>query len=628
VVALAAACSRRDPAGQGPGAGGAAQAPAAKPSILLISIDTTRADRLGCYGHAGGATPNLDRWAAAGVVFENAVTTAPITLPAHTSLLTGLLPRRHGVRDNGIYRVPENVPTLASTLRQAGYATAAVVGSAILDRQYGLARGFESYDDGVGQGGLAIAERNAAAVTDAAIAAARAVHKPYLLFVHYFDPHAAYAPPAPFSDRFRDDPYEGEIAYVDDQVGRLREALDGLGLLDGTIVALVSDHGEGLGEHGEATHGVFLYQATLHVPLIVVAPGRWPAGKRVTSLASLVDVAPTLLDLAGQTAPSGLDGRSLGPAVGGNAVTARQIAVESEFGYNSYGWAPLVGLTDGSLKWIGAPDPELYDLAKDPGERRNLAGERVEDTRRLAAEWKKAATEDRRSAPVKDDSDQARAERLERLAALGYAGGTGRPQGEAALPDPKSVIGTLDSINDARRLIGERRFPEADRVLEGVIRRSPRNLSAFVLLGSSRIAAGQPGTAVDPLTRAAELAPYNADVQFNLGLAWSGRGDALRAENAFRRTLALAPRYQDAAVNLVNLLLQTGRPAEAEKALREARQAGLTGALLDFLEGTLAARRGDAPTARTALTRALTGSLAPPVAAEARRILGTLPSQR
>ena len=187
------------------------------------------------------------------------------------------------------------------------------------------------------------------------------------------------------------------------------------------------------------------------------------------------------------------------------------------------------------------------------------------------------------------------------------------------------MIGTLESINDARRLIGERRFQEADKLLEGVIRQSPRNLSAFVLLGSSRIVSGQPAAAVEPLTRAAELAPYNSDVQFNLGLAWSGRGDAARAERAWRRTLALAPRYQDAAVNLVNMLMQTGHPAEAEKALKEARQAGLTGPLLDFLEGKLAAQRGDVAAARAALTRALSGSLPPPVAAEARRILGALP---
>ena len=559
------------------------------------------------------------------MLFENALTPAPLTLPAHTSLLTGLLPRHHGVRDNGIYRVPENVPTLASTLRQAGYDTAAVVGSAILDRQYGLARGFARYDDAVGQGGLAIAERKASAVTDGAIAAARGLRKPFFLFVHYFDPHAVYDPPAPFSERFRDDLYEGEIAYVDEQIGRLRDALDAGGLLDGTIVVLVSDHGESLGEHGEATHGVFLYQATLHVPLVVVAPGRWPSGKRVTSLASLVDVAPTLLEISGQPVPSGLDGSSLSPALAGSPPR-RWLPVESEFGYDSYGWAPLVGITDGSLKWIGAPEPELYDLPRDPHESANLIAERPQDADRLASLWKKTAGEDRRSPPVKDDSDQARSERLERLAALGYtSGGAEHEDHGAALPDPKRVIGTLASINDARRMIGEQRYAEAEKLLGGVIRQSPRNLSAFVLLGASRIAGGRPDSAVEPLTRAAELAPYNSDVQFNLGLAWSGRGDAARAEKAWRRALALTPRYQDAAVNLVNMLMQTGHATEAEQALKEARQAGIEGPLLDFLEGRQAARRGDVAAARAALTRALAGSLSPSVAAEAQKALASLP---
>jgi choline-sulfatase len=610
------------------GAGTAGVPAAPHPSILLISIDTTRADRLGCYGEAGAPTPNLDRWAAAGVLFENAVTPVPITLPAHTSLLTGLLPRHHGVHDNGIYRVPEDVPTLASTLSRAGYDTAAVVGSAILDREYGLARGFRRYDDAVGGGGLAIAERNAGAVTDATIAAARSLRPPFFLFVHYFDPHAAYQPPAPFAERFRDDPYEGEIAYVDEQIGRLRDALVGLKLLEGTIVAVVSDHGESLGEHGEPTHGVFLYQATLHVPMIVVAPRTWPAGKRVATLVSLTDMAPTLLELSGQSVPAGLDGRSLAPAVEDRAVSERWLPLESEFGYDSYGWARLVGLTDGSWKWIGAPEPELYDLTRDPDERRNLVGERGGEAERLAALWKKTAGRDRRSLPVKDESDQARSERLERLAALGYVGAAGRPAPGAALPDPKRVIGTLESINEARRLLGERRFPEADKVLDSVVRDSPRNLSALVLLGSSRILEGRPAAAVEPLRRAAELAPYNSDVQFNLGLAWSSRGDASRAEKAWRRTLALAPRYRDAAVNLVNLLMQTGRSAEAERTLKDARAAGIAGPLLDFLEGKQAAQRGDARTARAALTRALSGSLAPPVAAEARRILASLQAPR
>jgi Sulfatase/Tetratricopeptide repeat len=528
------------------------------------------------------------------------------------------------VRDNGIYRVPDDVPTLAATLSHAGYATAAVVGSAVLDRQYGLARGFQHYDDAVGGGGLAIAERSAGTVSDAAIAAARSLRRPFFLFVHYFDPHAAYHPPAALAERFADDPYEGEIAYVDQQIGRLRDGLDGLGLMEDTVVTVVSDHGESLGEHGEPAHGVFLYQATLHVPLIVVAPGRWPAGKRVGALASLADVAPTLLELSGQAVATDLDGRSLAPAALGRSVPGRWLPIESEFGYDSYGWAPLVGLTDGSLKWIGAPEPELFDLERDPHENDDLAGKRTEDVRKLAALWKAAAKDDRRSPPVKDASDQARSERLERLAALGYAGGTGRPESGVILPDPKRVIGTLQSINEARGLMAERRFQEVNKLLEGVIRQSPRNLSAYVLLGSSRILGGQPAGAVAPLTRAAELAPYNADVQFNLGLAWSGRGDIPRAEKAWRRTLALAPRYQDAAVDLINMLMQTGRFAEAERELEAARQNGMAGPLLDFLEGKQAAQRGDVAAARAALTRALEGSLPPPAAADARRTLGTL----
>src|SRR6185436_143489 len=276
----AAACTNRDVDESGGRPRGAATRPpreaSAKPSVLLISIDTTRADRLGCYGRRGAPTPNLDRWAAEGVVFENAVTCAPITLPAHASLMSGLLPHRHGVRDNGIYRVPDEPPVLAALLAQAGYDTAAVVGAAVLDRQYGLDRGFKRYDDSVGPMGLAIAERDAAAVTEAAAAAARSLRKPFFLFVHYYDPHAAYNPPTPFAESFRPDPYQGEIAYVDEQIGRLRRELEGLGLLEGTVVVVTSDHGESLGEHGEPTHGVFLYQATLRIPLIIVTPARWP----------------------------------------------------------------------------------------------------------------------------------------------------------------------------------------------------------------------------------------------------------------------------------------------------------------------------------------------------------------
>jgi choline-sulfatase len=625
----AAACTNRDVDESGRPSGAAIQRPreaGAKPSVLLISIDTTRADRLGCYGRQGASTPNLDRWAAEGVVFENAVTSAPITLPAHASLMSGLLPHRHGVRDNGIYRVPDETPTLAALLAEAGYDTAAVVGAAVLDRQYGLQRGFKRYEDSVGPMGLAIAERDAAAVTGAAAAAARSLRKPFFLFVHYYDPHAAYNPPAPFAERFRPDLYQGEIAYVDEQIGRLRRELEGLGLLEGAVVVITSDHGESLGEHGEPTHGVFLYQSTLRIPLIIVAPGRWPGGSRVDTFASLIDVSPTLLELTGLRVAGGLDGRSLGPAVDGQAPGVRWLPLESEFGYNAYGWAPLSGITDGALKWIDAPEPEMYDLVADPAERRNLVTARPEDGARLASLRRTMVTEDRRSVPARAESERTESERLARLTALGYTGvGAGPPGRGSGLPDPKRVIGSLESINEARRLMGARRFAEADRTLQQVIEVSPRNLSALVLLGSSRILDGQPGKALGPLERAATLAPFNADVPFNIGLARLSLGDTPGAEGAWRRTLSLAPRNQDAAVNLVDLLMKTGRSEEAARVLGESRRNGLHAALLDYLEGKLATQRQDPAAARAALVRALSGSLPDPVAAEARAMLDSLP---
>ncbi len=592
------------------------------PCIVLVSIDTLRADHVGAYGSQAGATPSLDALAREGIAFLEAMTPVPVTLPAHVSMLTGLLPHRHGVRDNGLYRLPADVPVLAAALVAAGYDTGAVVAAAVLDRQYGLDRGFRRYDDRVGGGStsLAIAERPAVAVTDAALAVAADMKAPYLLFVHYYDPHASYRAPSPWSERFAKQPYDGEIAYVDDELGRLRRELFARGLPKDSVFVVTSDHGEGLGEHGEATHGPFLYQSTLHVPLIVSAPGRWPAGRKVKGLVSNVDVTPTLLALAGQPVPAALDGRDLGPRARGESADPRLLLLETEFALNSYGWAPLVGLTDGTLKWIGAPEEELYDLVADPGEVSNLAIRRREDSRRLAGSWTKTVTEDRRALPI-EGADAENAERLARLQSLGYVAGS-RAAAREGLPDPKKVIGSLENVNEARRLIGERRFDEAIGRLDRARRDSPRNLSALVLTGVAQLEAGRPKAALPPLRRAAEIAPANADAPFNTGLAMLALGNGPGAEAAFRRTLTLAPRYHDAAVNLVDLLLQLGKPADAQAAYAAARRAGLESALLDYLEGKLAFLRGDQGAADAPLTRALqSGRLSPPAAAEARRML-------
>lgn len=592
---------------------------AGPPSILLISIDTLRADRLGSYGAPAAQTSTLDAWARDGVVFEHALTPVPITLPSHATLLTGLLPFHHGVRDNGLYRLPADIPTLATRLLAAGYDTGAVVAAAVLDRQYGLGHGFRLYDDAVGgSAGLAIAERPAADVTDAALRVARQLKPPFFLLVHYFDAHASYRPPAPFAEVFRERPYEGEIAYVDAEIGRLSRELGSA--LDGAAVVVTADHGESLGEHGEATHGVFLYQSTLRVPLIVRAPG-WPKGRRVAGLASTLDVAPTLLEIAGLGAAPELDGRSLAALARGAAPAERWLALESEFGQNAYGWAPLAGLSDGALKWIRAPEAELYDLGADPREATNVLAARKGDAQRLAARWKEGATADRRASLATGDAP-GDAERLARLSALGYVAGSRAETPAHDVIDPKHAIGSLGLVNDARQLLGERRFDAALARLEPALRASPRNVSALVLRGIGQLGAGRPREALSALRRAAAIAPANGEVPFNIGLACVALNDAAGAEAAWRRTLQLLPRHADAAANLADLLLQTARPAEAQAVVDAARREGLAGPLFDFLAGKLAHGRGDRLAARSALQRALDSrGLPAPAAAEARAML-------
>jgi arylsulfatase A-like enzyme/Tfp pilus assembly protein PilF len=597
------------------------------PSILLISLDTTRADHLGCYGYRAASTPHIDRWADEGVVFEQALSPVPITLPAHASILTGLFAHRHGVRDNGIYGLPEGPETLPGRLAEAGYDTAAVVAAAVLDRQYGLDRGFGVYDDTVSGGRFEIAERKAGEVTDRALSVARGLTRPFFLFVHYFDPHSSYDPPAPFSSRYRSSPYDGEIAYVDQELGRLRRELTSLGLLDDTIVVITSDHGEGLGEHGEPTHGVFLYQSTLHVPLVMVVPGLWPAGTRVQHLVSLVDIVPTLLELTGSPALADLDGSSLAGLVDGGSRGERWLPLESEYGFNAYGWATLAGITDGKQKWIGAPEPELYDLARDPGERRNLAVAQPDERDRLVSLWRAQVAEDRRASLDQDLPGLAGPERLARLSALGYVTTpAGASRDDDALPDPKRGIRSLEVINGALGLMGARRFAEAERMLAKVIDGSPRNLSAQALLGSCRLMTGRPAEALDPLRRATEIAPANADAHFNLGLAWVSLGRMDEAERAWRRCLDLNPRRHDAAANLIDLMLRGRRLGDARAVLAEARRHQLRDPMLDFLEGKIALLRGDEEGARAALSRALKGSLPEATAAAARAMLRRLDS--
>jgi arylsulfatase A-like enzyme len=404
--------------------------------IVIITLDTVRADRLPPYGFTRVVTPALSTLAARGVVFEHASTVAPLTLPAHSSLFTGRYPAAHGVHDNAD-ALSDRMPTLASALQRRGFRTAAVVGSVVLSADRGLARGFQTYRDDLAGGPQHRLRRQRPGneVADEAIAWLDTVgREPFLLWVHLYDAHLPYEPPEPFASTYRDDPYLGEIAFADTQIQRVVQTLYARGLSRRTAVVVAADHGESLGDHGEDAHGLLIYESVLHVPLIVCAPGVAPA--RVDAPVTVVDLMPTVLDLTG-TPPEPGDGVSLEPSLRGKRVPERSIYAESFFP-RRFGWSELRSIHDGRFKFIEAPRPELYDLQRDPLEQQNVYDDRPAVARSLAATLTPIAPRIGRRAV-----DAALAERL---ASLGYMSGRdGAPR--APLPDPKDRVAIYnDSI--------------------------------------------------------------------------------------------------------------------------------------------------------------------------------------
>jgi arylsulfatase A-like enzyme/Flp pilus assembly protein TadD len=575
------------------------------PSLLLVTLDTVRADRLGSYGYAAAETPGLDRLAGEGLRFARASSPAPLTLPAHASLLSGLLPPHHGLRNNGAGSFPEGTATLATLLSGEGYRTGAFVGAFVLDRRFGLARGFEVYDDEVERApGAAVAleaERPGRQVVDRALAwLGREDPRPFFLWVHLYDAHAPYQPTPEHRARH---PYDGEIAAVDAAVGRLLAELDRRGLGESTVVAVAADHGEGLGEHGEATHGLLLYESTLRVPLLVRVPGVRP--RVVETPVSLVDLAPTLAGLLGRTFPSppagSLDGRDLSAALReGREPAPADLYAETRYPA-LFGWSPLAALRRRDLKYIAAPAHELYDLRRDPGETANLAGEsagqvtgfaeRLADIEAGAAALPKAPAPD--------------AETRARLSSLGYAAGgeaprtAGRP-GDA--PSPKEMVhlfqryeravsqlsggGTGEVLAELEALVAadpanpvfRGRLAQAWRDRGGIekavplYRRAagdaPGDPEAWYNLASALQEAGNSAEARTAIERALRLDGSRPEAFNTLGILLLSEGDAEGARRAFERTLALDPRNAHAVNNLGNVLRSLGRLEEAEDAYR------------------------------------------------------------
>jgi tetratricopeptide (TPR) repeat protein len=486
--------------------------------IILISIDTLRADHLPVYGYRQVETPRIDALAREGVVFDRAYAHSPQTLPSHVSILSGRLPFETGVRDNLGFTVRPDLPLLAQALRDRGFATGGVVSSFVLRKETGIGRGFDLYDSEMppaapdrpmGQVQRAGMESLAVARTwMASLSSPR-----FFLFFHIYEPHKPYEPPARFS-RFA--PYDGEIAWADEIVGQLLNDLKARGLYDRATIVLLSDHGEGLGDHGEQEHGLLLYDETIRVPLIVRLPGGAQAGRRITAPVQHIDLVPTLLEWTGAKAPSGLRGRSLAPLLDGRRadLAESELYAEALFGRYHFGWSELYALTDARYRFIRAPRSELYDLQQDPGERRNLIAERPQTGGAMRGVL------ERLLAGVSVES-QARVakEDLERLQALGYVGS--QPALTTAssdtLPDPKDKAAVLETYRHSIQLSAQGRYDEAIRLLRGVLDENPSMKDGWLQLGVDFVRAGRYVEALTAFKRLVEVDPADANSFVSVG---------------------------------------------------------------------------------------------------------------
>jgi len=556
-----------------PGCNRVSHEAAERPNVVLVTIDTLRADHVGAYGAAFARTPTLDALAAQGARFETAIAATPITLPSHATLLTGAWPPRHGVRHNGIFALGPELPTLAERFDEAGYATGAVVGAVVLRARYGLGRGFDHYDDQVGTrraGASGFLERPATDVTDAALAWLQATgERPFFLWVHYYDPHLEHRAPASFVAQLPGRPYDAEIAYVDHELGRLLLGLEARGRLADTLVAVTSDHGESLGEHGELNHGMTLYDAAMRVPWIMTGPGV-PAGRVVRGVVRGVDLAPTLLALAGAPALPDADGDDLTSLLAdSDHASTRWAYAESLLPQLDFGWAPLHAVRTGAELYVRAPRPELYDVTADPGQLRDLSAASDAAARMQALDVRVAQVlgQGGESRPVALDDDERA-----RLQALGYAL-PGSSVAETGL-DPKDGLKHQALALAGARAVAEGRYADAEAVLRAFLKHAPQSARGHALLASALLYAGRAPEAVAHADRAVALGPRVAHY-------WSERaelrivlGDRAGARSDFERAASLDA--EDPRVQMGLMWIQASQadqPGALARAVEHARRA-------------------------------------------------------
>lgn len=605
-------------------------------NVLLVTIDTLRADALGAYG-GRAATPNLDRLAAGGARFTFAHAHAVVTLPSHTSILTGLLPYEHGIRDNIGFRVKDGTQTLATRLKAAGFATSAHIGAFPLTRRFGLAPGFDTYDDQIselsGDAAGSVPERPADVVVTRAIEWISAQPDKFFSWVHVFDPHSPYSPPDPFRAQHPEQPYAGEVAWTDHALGPLFDKLATLSRP--TLVIVTSDHGESLGEHGEATHGLFAYEATLRVPLIiatVVPGGQVHAGRVIDTPARHVDLAPTILDAVNAAADDVGTGTSLRGVINDGEGADRPAYFESMTHNLGRGWAPLRGVLVSRDKYIDQPIPELYDLVADPGELRNAATSKTD--RRLVLEG--VLRTFNTAPPTRPGRETAAV--AEALRSLGYIS-SGAPEKAryTDADDLKNLVSIDHDLHRANELAGQGRTTESIQLLRAVISRRPDTTDAHVALARQLWTAGDLSGAIGTLEQALNAGVTNAEIRLRLGLylaesrvdttraisllggladddaeavnglgiAYGAAGRYAEAIQAFERVLALDGSSGLALQNIAAMHLEQNHITEAEQFARRAVAAAPSLGKAHTTLGVVLARTGRRDEAIEAWKRAV-----------------------
>ncbi len=549
--------------------------------LILITIDTLRSDYVGYSGSGKVKTPNLDRLAREGVYFTETRSPVPLTLPAHASILTGEVPPAHGVRVNGRDRLSEKETTLAEILKAKGYTTAAFVGAFVLDHRFGLDQGFDVYDDDLGGDATGLeridAERDASSVASAFIdwLGSQSAERPFFAWLHFYDPHAPYLPPEPYRSAYPTDPYAGEVAYTDAVVGRVVDALRSRGLLEHALVAVVGDHGEGLGEHGEQTHAVLIYNSALHVPLLFYAPGLIEAGRKVDTVTRTVDVASTVLDYLGLPPPSG-QGKTLRPLIEDRAEKSerdRPVYSESLYARVHLGWSELRALEHEGFRYIEAPRPELYDIGADPGELRNVLLSRKALAREMRQELERLQGELEKNSSHESAAIDAEAEA--RLKSLGYVsssstGQSSRTRSRGNDVDPKDKMELWNQIQLGVHDLGLRNYDAAREILEKILATEKEVPIVYENLGEAYMHLGREADAerIDrqALARGLEEAAFHV----NLGRIHLSRRELAAAEKELRVALALDPENVTALVHLGNTLRAAGRPEEALSSYQQA----------------------------------------------------------